>query len=66
MNDICRAADICDEVKRGFVALSIILEVYTAPEADGLRYVIDNLINTTDKLGDILDNALAEEREKTE
>ena len=65
MNDICRAADICDEMIRGFVALALIVDSLSdLPQTDGIRYVVDKLTVTADQLGDILDNALAEEREK--
>lgn len=65
MNYICRAADICDEMGRGFVALALIIETLSdLPQTDGIRYVVDKLTVTADQLGDILDNALAEEREK--
>ena len=64
MNYICRAADICDEMKRGFAALALIVDSLSdLPQTDGIRYVTDKLIATADQLGDILDNALAEERE---
>lgn len=65
MNYICRAADICDEMKRGVVALTLILECLSdLPQVDGIRYVTDKLMVTADQLGNILDSALAEEREK--
>lgn len=65
MNYICTAADICDEMKRGFVALTLIVEnLSDQPQTDGIRYVTDKLMATADQLGDILDSALAEEREK--
>ena len=65
MNYICRAADICDEMGRGFAALALIVDSLSdLPQVDGIRYVVDKLTVTADQLGDILDSALAEEREK--
>lgn len=65
MNYICKAADICDEMKRGVVALTLILEnLSDLPQTDGIRYVVDKLTVTAAQLEDILDSALAEEREK--
>ena len=40
MNYICRAADICDEMGRGFVALALIIETLSdLPQTDGIRYI---------------------------
>ena len=44
MNYICRAADICDEMKTSFVALALIIEsLPDLPQTDGIRYVVDKI-----------------------
>lgn len=47
------------------MALALIIETLSdLPQTDGIRYVVDKLTVTAAQLEDILDSALAEEREK--